>query len=81
MIGMEWETPEQRFTHQRVMLEARKLDKDKLLSIFDSVYRQQQMHSRLFTCLVKWCVSNQIELPSFDQLLTPKIVDHPLETE
>ena len=45
---MEWETPEQRFTHQRLMLEAQKLDKDKLLEIFNSVYRQQQIHSRLF---------------------------------
>jgi hypothetical protein len=76
---MEWETAEQRFTHQRVMLEAKKLSKDELLKIFDSVYRQQQMHNRLFTCLVKWCVSNAVELPAFDQLLAPKIVDHPAE--
>lgn len=61
------------------MLEAKKLSKDELLKIFDSVYRQQQMHNRLFTCLVKWCVSNAVELPAFDQLLAPKIVDHPAE--
>ena len=78
---MEWETPEQRFTHQRLMLEAQKLDKDKLLEIFNSVYRQQQIHSRLFSCLVNWCARNQIELPSFEQLLESRVVDHPAELQ
>jgi hypothetical protein len=59
---MEWETPEQRFTHHRVMLEAKKLDKDKLLNIFDSVYRQQQMHSRVFYCFVNLCFFQHIFL-------------------
>ena len=78
---MEWETPEQRFTHQRVMLEAKNLDKDQLLKVFDSVYRQQQIYNRAFSCLVNWCVRNQVELPPFDQLLAPKTVDHPSELE
>ena len=77
MLNLEWVTPEQSFMHQRVMMDARKLDKEQLLEIFDGVHQQYQLRNHLFTCLTKWCVRNGVELPPFSELLAPKQDTHP----
>jgi len=79
MLSLEWSTPEQSFMHQRVMMDARKLDKDDLLEIFEAIHQQYQLKGHLFSQLVKWCVKTGVELPPFSELLTPKQADHPLE--
>ena len=76
MLNLEWVTPEQSFMHQRVMMDARKLDKEQLLQIFDGVHQQYQLRNHLFTCLTKWCVRNGVELPPFSELLAPKPDTH-----
>lgn len=81
MLNLEWTTPEQSFTHQRVMMDARKLDKDDLLEIFAAIHQQYQVRGHLFSRLIAWCARTGVELPPFDELLGPKQHDHldPLE--
>ena len=81
MLNLEWMSPEQNFTHQRVMMDARKLDRDELLEIFEAVHQQYQIRGNLFSRLIYWCAKNGVELPPFDELLKPKSVDHPVEHE
>ena len=79
MLNLRWSTTEQDFLHQRVMLDARKLDREQLLEIFEAVHQQYLLRNHLFSRLVKWCTSNGVLLPSFQELLEPKPVDHPAE--
>lgn len=72
MLNLEWVTPEQSFMHQRVMMDAKKLNKEELLEIFEGVHQQYQLRNHLFVCLTKWLVRNGVELPPFSELLTPK---------
>jgi hypothetical protein len=76
MLNLEWSTPEQSFLHHRVMMDAKKLDKEQLLEIFASVHQQYQLKGHLFSRLVSWCVKNNVELPPFSELLEPKQFDH-----
>lgn len=71
MLNLEWSTTEQNFTHQRVMMDARKLDKDELLEIFEAIHQQYQIRGHLFSKLIAWCARKGVELPSFDELLEP----------
>jgi hypothetical protein len=71
MLSLEWVTPEQSFMHQRVMMDAKKLNKEELLEIFEGIHQQYQLRNHLFVCLTKWCVRNGVELPPFSELLTP----------
>lgn len=71
MLNLEWSTTEQSFTHQRVMMDARKLDKDDLLEIFGAIHQQYQIRGHLFSKLIAWCARNGVELPPFDELLKP----------
>lgn len=81
MLNLEWTTPEQNFLHQRVMMDAKKLDKEQLLEIFEIVHKQYQIRGHLFSRLSSWCAHNSVVLPSFSELLEPKKVGHPLEQE
>jgi len=80
MLNLEWFTPEQSFMHQRVMMDARKLDKDDLLEIFEAIHQQYQLKGHLFSQLVRWCVWTGVELPPFSELLEPTQADHPSES-
>lgn len=79
MLNLEWTTPEQNFLHQRVLMDAKKLDKEQLLEIFEIVHKQYLIRGHLFACLSKWCAQNGVTLPAFSELLEPKKVDHPAE--
>jgi thiol-disulfide isomerase/thioredoxin len=79
MLNLQWQTQEQEFLHQRVMMDAKKLSKEELLQIFEGVHKQYLLQSHLFARLASWCASNKIILPSFEELLTPKEVHHPEE--
>lgn len=79
MLNLQWQTQEQEFLHQRVMMDAKKLSKEELLQIFEGVHKQYLLRSHLFARLVEWCASNKIILPSFEELLAPKEVHHPEE--
>jgi hypothetical protein len=70
---------EQKFLHQRVMMDAKKLDKDGLMQIFEMVHKQSLINKRLFSALSSWCARNQVMLPSFDELLEQRPVAHPVE--
>jgi len=61
-------TPEQSFLHHRVIQDARKLDKEQLLSIFEDVHRLYLVKGGLFTRLVNWCSRTGVMLPSFAEL-------------
>lgn len=77
MLNLQWQTQEQEFLHQRVMMDARKLNRDQLLQIFEDTHRQYLLRNHLFSRLAAWCAGNNIILPSFEELLKPKQVDHP----
>lgn len=79
MLNLQWRTPEQDFLHQRVMQDARKLDKDQLLEIFEEIHSQYLLRNHLFSRLASWCAHNGVLLPSFQELLEPKSADHPFE--
>lgn len=77
MLNFEWFTPEQKFTHTSIMMDAEKLSKEKLLEGLAAVHQQYQLKDRLFRALVIWCASNSVVLPPFDELLAPKQPTHP----
>ena len=79
MLNLQWQTQEQEFLHQRVMMDAKKLSKEELLQIFEGVHKQYLLRSHLFARLAAWCAGNKIILPSFEELLAPKEVHHPEE--
>lgn len=77
MFNLQWRTEEQDFMHQRVMQDARKLDKEQLLEYLDELHKQYQLRHNLFSRLVAWCARTGVALPSFEELLAPKPVKHP----
>lgn len=79
MLNLQWQTEEQEFLHQRVMMDAKKLNKEQLLEVFEGIHRQYLLRSHLFARLASWCASNKVILPSFEELLKPKQVDHPAD--
>lgn len=81
MLNIQWQTQEQEFLHNRVMMDARKLSKEDLLKIFEDVHKQYLLRNHLFARLAAWCAGNKIILPSLDELLKPKEVNHPEENK
>lgn len=81
MLNIQWQTQEQEFLHNRVMMDARKLSKEDLLKIFEDVHKQYLLRNHLFARLAAWCARNKIILPSLDELLKPKEVNHPEENK
>jgi len=79
MLNLEWLDTEQNFLHQRVLRDARKLDKEQLIEVFEMIHRQHLLHKRLFSALSSWCVRSGVMLPPLTELLTPREVDHPLK--
>lgn len=70
MSEVNWTTPEQDFTHQYFMMQAKNLSKDELLELFEHVHKQYQFNNRLFKSLMKWCALEGPGLPSFPELLS-----------
>ena len=81
MLSFEWLDTEQNFIHQQVLMDAKKLEKEDLLKLFDTVHKQSLIRNRLFSGLVKHCVRTGVTLPSFDTLLAPQeIKRNPVST-
>jgi hypothetical protein len=70
MSEIKWTTQEQDFTHQYFLMQAKKLDKEELLEIFESVHKQYLMKSRVLNSLIKWCVKSNVTLPDIASLLS-----------
>lgn len=70
MTEIKWTTQEQDFMHQYFLMEAKKLDKEELLEIFEQVHKQYLIKSRFLNSLIKWCLSNGIVLPNIDSILS-----------
>jgi hypothetical protein len=70
MTEPNWITAEQEFTHQYFLMQAKKLDKEELLDLFEHVHKQYLVNHRLFKSLMKWCACEGSGLPSFDKLLS-----------
>jgi hypothetical protein len=81
MLNLSWLDTEQSFLHQRVLMQAKKLDKERLLEIFEEVHKHQLLNKRLFSGLVCWCVKNGITLPPLTDLLVPREIDRRSITE
>jgi hypothetical protein len=81
MLNLGWLGTEQSFLHQRVMLDAKKLDKEQLLEVFEATHQQYLLRSKLFTNLISWCARNGVLLPPLTDLFEDRPVDHPLESE
>ena len=69
MLSLQWSTTEQDFLHQRVMMQAKQLDKDQLLEIFEGVHKQYLLNQHLFKSLMRWCATEGGGLPGFADLL------------
>lgn len=70
MSELKWTTQEQDFTHQYFLMQAKKLDKEELLEIVESVHKQYLMKSRILNSLIKWCVKSNVTLPDIASLLS-----------
>lgn len=81
MLNISWLGPEQSFLHQRVMMDAKKLDKENLVEYIDFLHQQYLLRNKLFTNLVCWCTRNGVELPPLTELFEDRKVNHPLEAE
>ncbi len=55
--------------HKSAMIEAEKLDREKLLDVLQKVHKQYLIYHNLFSKMVLWCGRKQIMLPSFPELL------------
>jgi len=69
MAEVKWTTQEQDFMHQYFLMQAKKLDKEELLDLFEHVHKQYLVNHRLFKSLMKWCAKEGLGLPSFSTLL------------
>ena len=79
-MQLDWMSQEQEFLHNRVMMDAKKLDKDGLLQILEMVHKQSLINKRLFSSLASWCARNKVILQAFDELLASREVAHPVDT-
>lgn len=68
LVGLFELTPEQSFLHQRVLRDAKKLDKDDLVKVLEDLHRLYLIKGGLFTRMVNWCARTGVELPSFNEL-------------
>lgn len=80
-MQLDWMSQEQEFLHNRVMMDAKKLDKDGLLQVLEMVHKQSLINKRLFSSLSTWCARNKIMLPPLDELLVSKEVVHPTDAQ
>ena len=80
MLNLEWLDAEQEFLHQRVLMDAKKLDKDQLLELTNMIHKQQLINKRLFSSLLRWCARSGIVLPPLTELLAPREIAHPAES-
>lgn len=81
MLNLEWLNTEQEFLHKRVCGDFAKLDRDQMKEVFENVHKQYLIRNHLFSRLASWCAQNNVLLPGFDELLAPKVVDHPTPLE
>jgi hypothetical protein len=81
MLNLEWLSTEQEFLHKKVVGDFAKLDREQMQEIFKEVHKQYLIRNYLFSRLAAWCARNGVVLPGFDELLTPKEVEHPSELE
>lgn len=77
MLNLEWLNTEQEFLHKRVCGDFAKLDREQMKIIFESVHKQYLIRNHLFSRLASWCAHNDVILPAFDELLSPKEIKHP----
>ena len=70
MSEINWTTPEQDFMHQYFMMQAKKLDKEELLEIFEQVHKQYLFKTRFLNCMIKWCANSSVTLPDISSLLS-----------
>jgi hypothetical protein len=49
--------------------------------VFESVHKQYLIRNSLFSRLASWCARNGVVLPAFEELLSPKEVQHPTPLE
>ena len=57
------------FTHLKACEAARKLDKEELIDIFETVHKQYLIRDNLFRKMLKFCTSQGVMLPPIDELL------------
>ena len=79
MPNLEWLDTEQEFLHQRVLLDAKKLEKEQLLEFTGIIHKQHLINKKLFSSLARWCARSGVMLPPLDELLAPKDAMHPAE--
>jgi hypothetical protein len=70
MSEVNWTTPEQDFMHQYFMMQAKKLGKEELLEIFETIHKQYLFKTRFLNCLIKWCSQSDQGLPDIKMLLS-----------
>ena len=70
MSEVKWTTQEQDFMHQYFLMQAKKLSKEELLQIFESVHKQYLIKSHLLNCLIKWCARSSVNLPDIASILS-----------
>ena len=81
MLNLEWLNTEQEFLHKRVCGDFAKLDREQMKDVFESVHKQYLIRNSLFSRLASWCARNGVVLPAFEELLSPKEVQHPTPLE
>lgn len=69
MLSTNWLSTEQKFLHQRVMMDVKKLDREQLVEICSFFHQSYLLRNKLFTKLVRWCVKNGVELPPITDLI------------
>ena len=57
------------FTHLKACEAAKKLDKEELLDIFETVHKQYLIRDNLFRKMLKFCQRQGVMLPPIDELL------------
>lgn len=69
-MNLEWLTAEGNFQHTRVMMDVKKLDKEQIIDLFETVHKQYLIRGRMFSRLLKFVQSRGIILPPLDVLLS-----------
>jgi hypothetical protein len=70
MAEIKWTTQEQDFMHQYFLMQAKKLDKEELLELFEKMHKQYLIKSRFLNCILKWCASSGVLLPDISSILS-----------
>lgn len=69
MLSTNWLSTEQKFLHQRVMMDVKKLDREQLVEVCAFFHQSYLLRNKLFTKLVCWCIKNGVELPPITDLV------------